>query len=67
MIDETARDADVRDARPVVRRVAAFLVERFPPAPQLVLMAVLFVAATLMSGVLLAPGVGGSLGDVEPY
>lgn len=53
------------DGRSAVVRVFAFLVERFPPAPQLALMAVLFVAATLMSGILLAPAVGGPLGDVD--
>jgi 4-hydroxybenzoate polyprenyltransferase len=53
-------------ARPVAARVLAFLVERFPPVPQLVLMAVLFVAATAMPGILLAPDIGGTLGDVEP-
>ena len=44
--------------------VLAFLVERFPPAPQLVLMSVLFVAATLMGGILLPRSVTGELGDV---
>jgi hypothetical protein len=55
-----------QDERGAAIRVLAFLVERFPPVPQLVLMIVLFVAATLMSGVLIAPGVGGTLGDVQP-
>ncbi len=49
------------DTRGSVRRVLAFLVERFPPVPQLVLMAVLFVAATLMSGVLLPASLTGTL------
>lgn len=54
------------DGRGAPRRVLAFLMERFPPVPQLVLMAVLFVAATLMSGILLAPSVGGRLGGIDP-
>lgn len=63
---ETTSDAtSMPDARPAVLRVGAFIVERFPPAPQVVLMLVLFVAATLMSKVLLAPEVGGRLGDVD--
>ena len=53
------------DERSSVMRVGAFVIERFPPAPQIVLMLVLFVAAMLMSDVLLAPGVGGDLGDVN--
>lgn len=53
------------DSRSAVVRVFAFLVERFPPAPQLVLMAVLFVAATLMSGILLEPGPASGVGDVD--
>ncbi len=60
--DAAARASDERGA---VRRVVAFLIERFPPGPQLVLMFVMFVAATLMSGVLLAPEIGGRLGDVD--
>lgn len=63
VIEETTSE-EQRDERGSVQRVFAFLAERFPPVPQLVLMAVLFVAATLMSGVLLAPDVGGTLGDV---
>lgn len=59
-------DAATSDERSTPRRVLAFLVERFPPVPQLVLMSVLFVAATTMSGVLLAPDVGGRLGDIDP-
>lgn len=47
-------------------RVLRFLVERFPPAPQLILMTVLFVAGTLMSGVLLDRDLTGALGDVRP-
>jgi 4-hydroxybenzoate polyprenyltransferase len=58
--------ASREDARPAVARVGAFLVERFPPIPQLVLMAVLFIAATTMPGILLAPAIGGELGDIEP-
>jgi 4-hydroxybenzoate polyprenyltransferase len=46
--------------------VLAFLVERFPPVPQLVLMAVLFVAATLMPAVLLPTSLTGTLGDIHP-
>jgi hypothetical protein len=57
---------DAQDTRGSVARVLHFLVERFPPAPQLVLMAVLFVAATLMSGVLLPESLTGTLGDVDP-
>jgi 4-hydroxybenzoate polyprenyltransferase len=63
--DEPNGTAAVTDPRSAVQRVGVFLVERFPPAPQLVLMSVLFVAATLMSGMLLAPDVGGSLGDID--
>jgi hypothetical protein len=59
-------DAATTDERGAPRRVLAFLIERFPPAPQLVLMTVLFIAATTMSDVLLAPGIGGPLGDVDP-
>jgi 4-hydroxybenzoate polyprenyltransferase len=59
-------DVVVPDERGVLPRVGTFLVERFPPAPQLVLMAVLFVAATLMSGILLPERVTGHLGDIEP-
>jgi 4-hydroxybenzoate polyprenyltransferase len=62
---EDAATPDARDMRGSVVRVLAFLVERFPPVPQLVLMAVLFVAATLMSGVLLPESLTGSLGDVD--
>lgn len=64
--DDGATGAAASDDRSAVVRVLHFLVERFPPPPQLVLMAVLFVAATLMSGALLAPDVGGTLGDIEP-
>jgi 4-hydroxybenzoate polyprenyltransferase len=56
----------VTDPRGSVARVLAFLVERFPPVPQLILMAVLFVAATLMSAVLLPESITGSLGDIDP-
>ena len=56
----------VTDPRGSVARVFAFLVERFPPVPQLILMAVLFVAATLMSAVLLPTSITGSLGDIDP-
>jgi 4-hydroxybenzoate polyprenyltransferase len=55
-----------RDERGAGVRVAMFLIERFPPPPQLVLMTVLFVAATLMGGVLLAPEGGGTLGTIDP-
>lgn len=66
-MEAAAQGADgMRDERGAARRVLAFLVERFPPVPQLVLMAVLFVAATLMGGVMLAPAIGGSLGDIDP-
>ncbi|MEO6867066.1 MAG: hypothetical protein ABI200_03515 [Gaiellales bacterium] len=70
--NEQQRDEDgaspdgVRDERGVLRRVSLFLIERFPPGPQLVLLVVLFIAATLMSGLLLAPDVGGTLGNIEP-
>lgn len=63
---EAAAISDAQDARGSIARVFAFLIERFPPAPQLVLMAVLFVAATLMSGVLLPESLTGSLGDISP-
>ncbi len=62
--DPSGRDRS--DERGSVRRVLAFLAERFPPVPQLVLMAVLFVAATLMSGVLLPESLTGRLGDIDP-
>lgn len=66
MVDEEdAASVDSTDARGSVARVVAFLVERFPPVPQLVLMAVLFVAATLMSAVLLPETITGSLGDIS--
>lgn len=54
------------DRRRAPRRVLAFLVERFPPVPQLVLMTVLFVAGTLMSDVLLEPELDRRLGDIDP-
>ncbi len=63
---EAAAIPDAQDTRGSVARVFAFLIERFPPAPQLVLMAVLFVAATLMSAVLLPESLTGSLGDIDP-
>lgn len=44
---------DSTDASSVLIRVLKFLVERFPPAAQLILMVILFVAATLMSGVVI--------------
>lgn len=59
------RAGDGRDGRSSVTRVFAFLVERFPPVPQLVLMSVLFIAATLMSGALLDPGPASGVGDVD--
>lgn len=62
--DERANDARA-DGRSAVARVLAFLVERFPPVPQLVLMTVLFVAATLMSGVLLDPGPAEDVGEID--
>jgi len=55
----------VADGRGAARRVMAFLIERFPPAPQLVLMAVLFVAATTMPELLLVPDVVERVGDIE--
>jgi 4-hydroxybenzoate polyprenyltransferase len=63
--DTTATNA-VTDPRGSIARVFAFLIERFPPVPQLVLMAVLFVAATLMTGVLLPESITGSHGDIDP-
>ena len=72
-MDEVASVDDARpgnehadDPRGSVARVLAFLVERFPPVPQLILMAVLFVAATLMSAVLLPESITGELGDIDP-
>lgn len=64
--EDAAPGADARSGRAAAVRVASFLLERFPPVPQLVLMAVLFVAATLMSGVLLSPRPAGSLGTIDP-
>ncbi|MCW2923944.1 MAG: ubiA prenyltransferase family protein [Thermoleophilia bacterium] len=60
-----SEDALVARGAGAPRRALAFLLERFPPAPQLILMAVLFVAATLMSGILLDEGLTGHLGDVQ--
>ncbi|MCW2920958.1 MAG: UbiA prenyltransferase [Thermoleophilia bacterium] len=62
---EDATTGDAQDTRGSVARVFAFLIERFPPAPQLILMAVLFVAATLMSAVLLPGSLTGALGDID--
>ena len=64
---EDAATPGAQDTRGSVARVFAFLIERFPPVPQLVLMAVLFVAATLMSGVLLPESLTGELGDVNAF
>ena len=63
--EHAAAGNDERDGRGSVRRVLAFLVERFPPIPQLVLMGVLFVAATLMPAILLPASLTGQLGDID--
>jgi 4-hydroxybenzoate polyprenyltransferase len=65
-VDVKTEQTAVTDPRGSVARVFAFLIERFPPVPQLILMAVLFVAATLMSAVLLPTSITGRLGDIDP-
>ncbi len=56
-----------RDIRGTVPRVRSCLAERLPPPSQLALMTTMFVAATSMSGLLLAPRIGGTLGDIHPW
>lgn len=63
-LDQVSREVIV-DPRPVLVRVGAFVLERYPPVPQVVLVVLLWVTGVTMAVTLWAPSTGAGSGHVH--